>query len=78
MDLSFSPLFPADEAPLPGADMARLVAMLAVRREESATAMAQAALDQPVDAAAAESLLAPAAGAFSAAMAGRLAEWRHG
>ena len=74
MDLSFSRPIPATDAALPAADMAVLVTLLHTRQEASATALAQGALDQPP--AAAEPLLAPASGAFSTAMAARIAGWR--
>ena len=75
MDLSFSRPIPAADAALPAADMASLVTLLHARQEASATALAQGVLDYPPVAA---PLLAPASGAFSTAMAARIAGWRCG
>ena len=77
MDLSFSRLIAAADAPLPVADMALLLAMLAVRQGASATALVQAALDRSVAAAGTDPLFAPTSGAFSPAMATQLADWRN-
>ncbi len=73
MDLGFSRLLPVADAALPAADMALLVAQLSSLAEASATAQVQAVLDRPGPNA--EPLLAPPSGAFSVAMASRLAAW---
>ena len=65
MDLGFTPPSPADAAPLSPADTALLTAALA----------AAGARDMDGCPAPAEPL-APAGGAFSAAMAARLTQWR--
>jgi hypothetical protein len=76
LDLSFALPTPADETALPAADMALLVTFLSSRQTASATAQAQAMVGRQIDEARPPDLMAPRTGAFSAAMAARLAAWR--
>ena len=81
MDLGFAPLSPADAVPLSPADSAVLslaeTAVLAAAGAVCAAATPISARDEAATwCPATAQPLAPAGGAFSAAMAARLTEWR--